>query len=110
MYEPAKEAELDYLSNIINDKGMLKFYRYTSGCIVRNGNGEIRIFSATHLLIDLSKRNGYIGLIPIGFITDVGELFINCEGSVLLFEDGSNSIVKKRWRNIEELLGMKFSD
>lgn len=109
MYGPAKETEINDMSHYITDGSLLRFYRFTSGCIVENENGKIYIISATQLLIDLSKRKGHVDKMPIGYITNIGELYINSEGNISLFMNGDCFIAKNSWNNIEELLSIDFS-
>ena len=103
-YGPSKEDELIYLQELVSDDLVLDLYRITAGCIVINEYGEIHLFNIQEILSKATGKSSYIGLIPIGTIKDIGDLFVLPSGEIKLFCGKDNKIAPRQWENIERLL------
>lgn len=110
-FGPPKAEEMSDLEELIKDEGLLRFYRYSAGCVVVNQNGEISIFKPSELLMMRTLNNRFAGLLQIGTIKDKGLLFASPDGKITLFDektfdpadpDSAKKIMQ--WNSIQSLL------
>jgi len=110
-FGPPKPEEMSDLEEHIKDEGLLRFYRYSAGCVVVNQNGEIRIFTPSELFMMITLNNRLAGLLQIGTIKDKGLLFASTDGKIIMFDkksfDPLNPDSAKKigqWDSIQSLL------
>ena len=103
-YGPSAEDELIRLQELVSDELILDLYRITAGCIVVNEYGEIRLYSIKEIITKAMGKNTYIGMIPIGTIKDVGDLYVSSAGTIKLFYSSDKKDCPRQWESIESLL------